>query len=61
MTTATSELLLPGYRVDAASGAWVTLPWPDDPDEKADAGMIEMFAGDYLDNAAQTVARLLKK
>ena len=23
--------------------------------------MIEMFAGDYLDNAAQTVAKLLKK
>ena len=29
--------------------------------KEADAGMIEMFAGDYLDNAAQTVARLLKK
>ena len=29
--------------------------------KEADAGMIEMFAGDYLDNAAQTVAKLLKK
>jgi len=34
MTTATSDLLLPGYRVDEGSGAWTTLPWPDDPDEK---------------------------
>ena len=36
---------------------------PIDPElaEEADAGMIEMFAGDYLDNAAQTVAKLLKK
>jgi hypothetical protein len=33
-TTATSELLLPGYWVDAGTGAWCTLPWPDDPDEK---------------------------
>ena len=35
----------------------------DDPElaKEADAGMIEMFAGDYLDNAAQTVAKLLKK
>uniref|UniRef100_A0AAU8GPK7 Terminase large subunit n=1 Tax=Mycobacterium phage Farewell TaxID=3158893 RepID=A0AAU8GPK7_9CAUD len=33
-TTATSELLLPGYRVDPESGAWWTLPWPDDPDER---------------------------
>ena len=29
--------------------------------KEADAGMIEVFAGDYLDNAAQTVAKLLKK
>lgn len=43
MTTATSELLLPGYRVDAASGAWVTLPWPDDPDEKAE--LVRMSLG----------------
>lgn len=34
LTTATSELLLPGYRVDPDSGAWWTLPWPDDPDER---------------------------
>lgn len=33
-TTATSELLLPGYWVDEGTGAWCTLPWPDDPDEK---------------------------
>jgi len=32
MTTATSELP-PGYRMDEL-GAWVTLPWPSDPDEK---------------------------
>jgi hypothetical protein len=32
--TATSDLLLPGYWIDAASGAWCTLPWPDDPDER---------------------------
>src|SRR5690348_5032355 len=35
MTTATSDLLLPGYRIDEQSGAWMTLPWPSDPDEKA--------------------------
>ena len=36
---------------------------PIDPElaKEADAGMIEMFAGDYLDNAAQTVGKLLKK
>ena len=36
---------------------------PIDPElaKEADAGMSEMFAGDYLDNAAQTVAKLLKK
>ena len=33
-TTATSELLLPGYRVEPETGAWWTLPWPDDPDER---------------------------
>lgn len=32
-TTATSEIL-PGYRVDSF-GAWVTVPWPSDADEKA--------------------------
>lgn len=32
-----AELMLPGYRVDPWYGteAWVTLPWPTDPDEKA--------------------------
>lgn len=34
MTTATSELLLPGYWVDETTGAWCSLPWPTDPDEK---------------------------
>lgn len=34
LTTANSELLLPGYRVDEESGAWWTLPWPDDRDER---------------------------
>lgn len=33
MPTAASELL-PGYRIDRESGAWCTLPWPDDPDER---------------------------
>lgn len=35
MTTATSDLLLPGYRVDAETGAWLSLPWPSDPEAKA--------------------------
>lgn len=34
MTTATSDLLLPGYWVDERTGAWCSLPWPSDPDEK---------------------------
>lgn len=36
---------------------------PIDPElsKEADAGMIEMFAGDYLDGAASAVARLLKQ
>lgn len=34
MTTAPSDLLLPGYWVDPVSGAWCSLPWPVDPDEK---------------------------
>lgn len=34
MITATSELLLPGYWVDEETGAWCTLPWPADPNEK---------------------------
>lgn len=33
MTTATSELP-PGYWIDQESGAWCTIPWPDDPDER---------------------------
>jgi hypothetical protein len=34
LTTATPDLLLPGYRIDEETGAWWTLPWPDDPDER---------------------------
>ena len=46
MTTAHSDLLLPGYWVDDGSrifereggigptGAWCSLPWPTDPNEK---------------------------
>ena len=35
---------------------------PIDPElaKEADAGMIETFAGDYLDGAADAVAKLLK-
>jgi hypothetical protein len=33
MTSAPSELL-PGYRIEPTTGAWTTLPWPSDPDEK---------------------------
>lgn len=33
-TTATSDLLLPGYWVDPVTGAWCSLPWPTDPDER---------------------------
>ena len=34
---------------------------PIDPElaKEADAGMIETYAGDFLDNAAKTVAALL--
>ncbi len=35
MITATSELPA-GYRLDSRTGAWVSCPWPDDPDEKMD-------------------------
>ena len=38
-TTALSDVELPpGYRIDPwfDTGAWVSLPWPDDPDEKAE-------------------------
>ncbi|MBA3783425.1 MAG: terminase [Nocardioides sp.] len=34
MTTATSDLLLPGYSIDEGSGAWRSLPWPLDPDRR---------------------------
>lgn len=36
MITPTSDLLLPGYWVDAITGAWCSLPWPIDPDEKVE-------------------------
>lgn len=29
-----ADLLLPGYRVDPVTAAWMTLPWPEDPEEK---------------------------
>lgn len=29
-----TDLLLPGYWVDEVSGAWCTLPWPTEPDER---------------------------
>lgn len=40
MTTATSDLAVPvemaaGYWVDSDTGAWCSIPWPTDPDEKA--------------------------
>lgn len=34
MSTATSDLLLPGYWIEPASGAWCSIPWPTDPDER---------------------------
>lgn len=34
MSTATSDLLLPGYRIDSETGAWGSVPWPTDPDER---------------------------
>lgn len=34
MTTATSDLLLPGYWVDESTGAWCSIPWPTDADER---------------------------
>lgn len=34
MTTAVSDLLLPGYHVDSETGAWRTLPWPADEGER---------------------------
>lgn len=41
-----SELLLPGYRIDAESGAWQTLPWPTDPDERM--GIVRRSLGPAL-------------
>jgi hypothetical protein len=29
-----STELLPGYRIEPETGAWLTLPWPEDPDER---------------------------
>jgi hypothetical protein len=40
---ASSDLLLPGYRIDPATGAWRTLPWPSDPDERV--GLASMSLG----------------
>lgn len=34
MSTSIADLLLPGYWVDESTGAWCTLPWPSDVDEK---------------------------
>lgn len=36
-TTETSDAaeLLPGYWIDEETGAWCSIPWPTDPDEKA--------------------------
>ena len=31
---AVPELLLPGYWIDEPTGAWMTLPWPSDPDAR---------------------------
>ena len=44
-------------------GLPVLAKMPIDPElaKEADAGMIETFAGDYLDGAAKAVAALLKK
>ena len=47
----------------AKYGLPVLAKMPIDPElaKEADAGMIETFAGDYLDGAAKAVAALLKK
>ena len=47
----------------AKYGLPVLAKMPIDPElaKEADAGMIETFAGDYLDGAAKAVADLLKK
>lgn len=36
--------LLPGYRIDAATGAWLTLPWPDDLDQLPPSLAPQIFA-----------------
>lgn len=41
-----SDLLLPGYWVDDETGAWCSLPWPSDPDEKRE--LISNSMGPYL-------------
>ncbi len=45
MTTETSELLLPGYWVDAVSGAWCSCPWPSDPDERVRLASMSLGPG----------------
>lgn len=34
MTTEAPEELLPGYWIEPETGAWCTIPWPSDPDER---------------------------
>lgn len=41
-----SDLLLPGYWVDEETGAWCSLPWPTDEDEKRE--LIRNSMGPYL-------------
>ena len=40
------DLLLPGYWIDETTGAWCSLPWPSDPDEKM--ALISSSLGPYL-------------
>ena len=52
--------------VDEIAGKYqlsVLAKMPIDPElsKEADAGMIEMYAGDYLNGAADAVAKLLKQ
>jgi hypothetical protein len=42
----TSALLLPGYRVDAVTDGWWTLPWPEDQDEQRE--LVRMSLGPAL-------------
>lgn len=46
-TTATSEVL-PGYRIDPITGAWLTIPWPLDPAEK-DSLIVSSLGPDLID------------